>query len=228
MTGQRQYLARIGIFFFPISYASCLSVIRKTVSIFSSLLTFSPSKAKHDRDESPEKPITSFEGTLLLFIFMLHFKSNFCMVQNYVAFTVRKNTGILLGHDAQLPWSFPCQERESRTISTLDRWVSHLLYLAQRSLVKKSKLVENYTQICHCSDGETCKQHPVLVCISSQLLPESISTWVTTDWHNPHSSQHEYKCTWCNQVFGSATDTITCWGDSAFSQIHQSFCSFTL
>lgn len=82
---------------------------------------------------------------------MFDFKSNFCMLRNYVAFTVSGNRNNCRAWcTRQLPSSFPCQRRESRTTSTLDRWVPRLFYLAKKSLTKKSQLVENYTQICHC------------------------------------------------------------------------------
>lgn len=63
--------------------------------------TYPLSEAKHDRGENPEKPITQFEGKFLLLIVIYNFKSNFCILQNHVAFTIGKNTGIIVGHDAQ-------------------------------------------------------------------------------------------------------------------------------
>lgn len=43
----------------------------------------------------------------------------------------------------------------------------------KKASLKKSKLLENYTQACHCSDGETCKQHAILVSILLNSFPKA-------------------------------------------------------
>lgn len=75
---QRQNQTKIWYFFSPVLPLPSISL--KVPLPFSS--AYPPSKARNDRNESPEKLITPSEGVFPLFLVRLDFIANFCMLRN--------------------------------------------------------------------------------------------------------------------------------------------------
>lgn len=160
---------------------------------------------------------------------MFDFKSNFCMLRNYVAFTVSGNRNNCRAWcTRQLPSRFLCQRRESRTTSTLDRWVPRLFCLAKKKPHKKKPASRELHSNLPLSVMERHASSTLSLYLSQlNSFPKAFppeSPWICTILTPVSASASALGA--CRHL-GQPLTPLTCWGGSAFSQIYQPLCSFT-